>query len=361
MTKFILWRIDMNLKLKFILSVLFFILTCCFTFQSSSFAGTAALTVTESDTDRVFNTGAGSLFYFFDLRDRETFIQYTFTEDDFNITTHVQIFDVSSNCNENDFFDTYTPNDTHTYNMRDITTNDGNPSGVVLADNAYGFVVISSLTFVLTVTIEVPSIGNSRIIDENGYEYRTNAQRIFFAIGVDDELLTQGVTYSFNFNQNNGVILSDIIGIVTSISNANQINEDGFINWDSQDVATTFNPFDVDIINNNEVPFSCRDVIYSCVNENNPRLEELLESAGSASVASFEYGINDTIPHSRGGEPLCPGNNIGEGVVILTPEALPFSPVGENFPFFIGFVGLNNGNDRGSMDSIISLFIEPPV
>ena len=36
-------------------------------------------------------------------------------------------------------------------------------------------------------------------------------------------------------------------------------------------------------------------------------------SGDSANVASFEYGINDAIPHSRGGELLCPGNNIAEG------------------------------------------------
>jgi len=92
------------------------------------------------------DTSEDKLLAFFDLRDRETFIQITNTgvdlrtdsddddEDDRsgdNITLHIQIFNVDDNCNENNFFDVYTPADTHIYNMRDILTNDGTPSGVV--------------------------------------------------------------------------------------------------------------------------------------------------------------------------------------------------------------------------------------
>ena len=49
---------------------------------------------------------------------------------------------MNDNCNENNFFDAYTPNDTHVYYIRDILTNDGNPSGVVLPDDAYGIVSV---------------------------------------------------------------------------------------------------------------------------------------------------------------------------------------------------------------------------
>jgi len=67
------------------------------------------------------------LIGFFDLRDRETFIQVTnIDEDSTGHNIHIQIFNVANNCNENNFFDFYTPNDTHVYNLRDITTNDGN-------------------------------------------------------------------------------------------------------------------------------------------------------------------------------------------------------------------------------------------
>jgi len=133
-----------------------------------------------------------------------------------------------------------------------------------------------------------------------------------------------------------------------------------FAEWIAQPVQVIFTPFDVDIVNNNEVLFSCRDVIYSCVDEDNPLLEELLSIAGTASVASFEYGINNAIPHSIGGELLCPGNTITEGSVLLRAEAYPntveFEDLFESLnafiaPFFAGYVGLNNGNGRGSFDS----------
>jgi len=42
-------------------------------------------------------------------------------------TLHIQIFNVGNLCSENNFFDFYTPNDTHVYNLRDITRNDGTP------------------------------------------------------------------------------------------------------------------------------------------------------------------------------------------------------------------------------------------
>ena len=52
-----------------------------------------------------------------------------------NAIIHIQIFNVADDlCDENNFFDTYTPNDTHIYNLRDILTNDENPSGVTLPD-----------------------------------------------------------------------------------------------------------------------------------------------------------------------------------------------------------------------------------
>ena len=86
------------------------------------------------------------------------------------------------------------------------------------------------------------------------------------------------------------------------------------------------------------------------MDEDNPRLEELLETAEVGSVASFEYGINNAIPQSKGGELLCPGNIISEGFVTLNPGLQVFTSQFD-FPFFLGFVGLNNGNGRGSFDS----------
>ena len=270
--------------------------------------------------------GTVELISFFDLRDRESFIQITSTGSEVS-TAHVQIFDVSNNCNENDFFDLYTINDTHVYNLRDIQTNDGNPSGVVLPDGAYGFVYVSN------VGSNSGMIGNFRIIDEAGYEYRTNSQ----GITADFPFAILPREYTLNFNSNSGVIFSDVVGIVIG---------DAFNSSGAIADPNNFITFDVDIINNNETLFSCRDVIFSCVDQDSPLLEELLEN-GNANVASFEYGINNVIPHSKGGELLCPGNTIDEGVVRLGVQFFQI----DSQEIFSGYIGLNNGNGRGSMDS----------
>ena len=117
-------------RLKIILLISFILVS--FSYQANA---SNAFDVANSDTvDRL-------LFGFFDLRDRETFIQITNTDGASSHTVHIQIFNVADNCNENDFFDVYTPNDTHIYNLRDITTNDGNDSGVVLPSDSYGIFV----------------------------------------------------------------------------------------------------------------------------------------------------------------------------------------------------------------------------
>jgi len=136
--------------------------------------------------------------------------------------------------------------------------------------------------------------------------------------------------------------LSDVVFIVAEFKGS-----DG--EWLAGPLAAHY-AVDVDIFDVNENPLSCRDVIFSCFDEDNPLLEELLTKPGSnssASVAAFEYGINEAIPHSRGGELLCPGNVITEGWVFLEEEAS--SDTNDSHGFFIG---LNNGNGRGSMDSM---------
>lgn len=293
---------------------------------------------------------------FFDLRDRESFIQMTnvFSQ---NITLHIQIYNAANLCNENNFFDVYTPNDTHVYNMRDILTNDGNPSGVVLPNDAYGIVIVSAAPPPGQAVSEFfsPIIGNFRILDDSGYEYRTNSASFlsgFFLVAIQLDGPPSFTT--FNFSQKDGVLLSDIIGI--------SLNRDESFNFEAEidDPVTVFSAVDVDIVNNNEVLFSCRDVVFACIDENSPLQEEVIEEANgevpdggimmarsSASIASLEYGINEAIPHSKDGELLCPGNNIDEGVVRLTLENF-----GEETSGMFGYVGLNNGNGRGSMDSL---------
>lgn len=277
------------------------------------------------------------LFSFFDLRDRESFVQLT-NIDSIDGTVHVQIFDVSNNCNENNFFDTYTPADTHVYNMRDIQTNNGNPSGVVLPDGAYGFISVITVNpnignFNETFNI----IGNFRIIDDNGYEYRTNS------VNPDGDFGSSFTeTLSFNFNTKGNVTLSDVVGIVFDL-------EDGEIV--AADLVDNYVPAEINILNENEVIFSCRNVVFACTDQDNPLLEALLEAVsdrgfGASNVASFEYGINNAIPHSKDGELLCPGNTISNGVVTIKR----FLAGQFQDRHLIGFIGLNNGNGRGSMD-----------
>ena len=314
------------------IKIIAIIIFSLFIFTPTSFSG-----FNLPQTDSADST----LLYMFDLRDRETYIQLTSSNTQ-NTVVHIQIFDVSNNCNENDFFDTYTPNDTHIYNIRDILTNDGNPSGVVMPENSYGFVAIGAIdttngeydidNFVLN--------GNLRIMDIAGYEYRSNA--IGFSNTEGGGI--QGIT--FNFDISNGVSLSDIV-----VMPFFRDTENGEIL--AADITENFIVGDIDIFNENENIFSCRNVIFACTDQDNPLLGALLEEAAgddddddSASVASYEYGINNAIPHSRNAELLCPGNIINNGFVRINGVNAASGVLG-----FFGFYGLNNGNGRGSLDS----------
>ena len=302
------------------------------------------LTVINSNAGdiRIPDTDHGSLqlYGFIDLRDRESFIQITNT-DSINQTIHIQIFNVGNLCNENNFFDNYTPNDTHVYNMRDIQTNDGNPSGVALPQNAYGIFVATHLD-----NNSLTLIGNLRIEDSNGYEYRTNLN------GFEEQpLSSERDDFTFNFNTEGGITLSDIIGMQFD----NIVNVEPPAEVFAADIVNIWSSWDIDIYDNNEVPFSCRNVIFACTDQNNPLLEELLEESGDANIASFEYGINEAIPNSKDAPLFCPNNVISEGFVRM--QRINFGAFfGEPNEFderrFLLYVGLNNGNGRGSVDSV---------
>ena len=294
------------------------------------------------------------LFGFFDLRDRESFMQVT-SLDTSDTVLHVQVFNVGMDCNENNFFDVYTPNDTHVYDMRNILTNDGNPAGFVLPEGAYGIIVVSSVQGVGQNFLKGSKIfGNQRILDVAGYEYRTN---MVARISGGDVLLPFGdLDISINFNTEGGILLSDIVGFAVSGNRAGD-DDDGEV---TIDLVNDFWLADIDIYNLDEVPFSCRNVIFACMDQDNPRLEELLENASNsddspgASVASFEYGINNAIPHSKGGELLCPNNNISEGMITISAPCFQCAFTTSRTSItgrFIIYIGLNNGNGRGSMDS----------
>jgi len=280
------------------------------------------------------------LYSFFDLRNRETYVQIT-NVGAINQFIHVQVFNVDNDCIENNFFDLLTPADTHVYNLRDIQTNDGNPAGFVLPVNAYGAVIVSTVTAVGgTIEIDSPIVGNVRMLDDLGYEYRSNIPGKSAASitvpplnpGPGGEVLT------FNYNSEAGVILTDVFGITPSG------DFPGSPEIMMSDPTSANNLFNIDILNLNEVPFSCRDILFACIDQDNPRLQETLEEEG-VSVASFEYGINEALPSSKGAELLCPGNNISDGFVSL----MQLDKDGNGN--FVGYIGLNNGNGRGSLDT----------
>lgn len=319
------------MKLHKSIFISLFALALCFIPLKNVFAGGFEPQETDNDQNEYIAS-------FFDLRERETFIQSTITANS-PITLHIQIFNVANNCNENNFFDAYTGNDTHIYNMRDIITNDGNPSGVVLPDGAYGIVIISNI---VDGTIAKGNlIGNFRIIDNAGYEYRTNSP----AFPNEGTGTNPNGELTFNFNTVAGVTLSDVVGITVDFCENTHVC--------AANILENFLTYDIDIFNNNEIPFSCRDVIFACVDQDSPLLEELLSTESgtfddpNASVASFDYGINNAIPHSKGGELLCPGNTISEGFVRMALQG-----GGNSTGELYFFVGLNNGNGRGSMDHV---------
>lgn len=283
------------------------------------------------------------LFAFYDQRNRESFLQIT-NNSDSNTIVHVQIFNVDQNCNENNFFDIYTPNDTHVYNMRDIQTNDGNSSGIDLPDNSYGFVafsVVDSIGGEINIlTNEL--LGSLRVLDENGYEYRTNIAAIATFTGSN----FPGITYTFNFNKDQGITFSEIIGLTFRGDPQFPVVEFVADNFASNQYLL----FDINIVNENEDLFSCRNVIFACIDEDNPRQEELLSLVGNSSIARFEYGVNEALPHTKGGEVLCPGNNIEKGIVTLSTIEQPVE-LGVPSASFIGYAAFNNGNKRGTIDS----------
>lgn len=300
-----------------------------------------------SEEDDILETDNGEafqLYCYYDLRDRESFCQVTNISPD-NVLLHVQVFNVDDNCNENNFYDSYTQNDTHVYDLRNIITNDNNPSGIDLPDNAYGFVVVTVVDGPGQEAVEGNLIGNFRVVDNSGYEYRSNAQ------GLDlpsEEPIETTNEYTFNFNEEGGVVFSDVVGITLDEITTNEVK--------ATSIVDIFTKFDVSVFNNNEIIFSCRDIVFACNDQDAANLSSLLETSQSA-VASFEYGINNAFPHSKGAPLLCPGNNVTEGFVRLDLIP-PFS----DFDIFAGYVGLNNGNGRGSMDSFWSenFLLQPP-
>ena len=268
-------------------------------------------TITNSDNDDSF------LSAYYDLRDRSSFLQITNTSPS-TLSIHVQIFQHDRNCDELNFDDTLTTNDTVIYDMDNLIKNNGNELPINLDTDSYGYVVINIIG---------PSppdhqrlIGNFRIVDNSGYEYRTNMAGLF-------NLPLVVSNYLANFNTADGAIFSDVIGYAYQF--AANLPEDTVANFDP---GFDFDIFVFDLL---EEPISCDTRNFAC-------------------GKIMNYGVNEDYKASRENNLLCPGGGLSDpkGGYISFENTRPNPTPGSNpdNSIFVGLIGINNGNGTGSMD-----------
>jgi hypothetical protein len=285
------------------------------------------------------DTGVNRLVAFYDTRGRDTLVQVTNTSSE-KVNIHIQLFDVAGvvqQCEECNVDDMLTANDTHVYDVENLMTNSGPgimppvPFCTGLAtDSSYGFMVIS--------LVDGPYgslIGMFRIIDEAGYEYRANAA------GSEDRSARLSDQQLVNFSSANGNNLSDLVGITyVSLDKESVLAGPG--------ISTTFGDIFEEILIYDQVEFdtSCSPTTFSCA------------------VGFMDKAIDNSLPNSKGqvnrvcGTSTLNSNNAGWlDMPFSRFSCTPGSGVGDadndcQFePFFVGFIGLNNGDGTGSMDS----------
>ena len=275
------------------------------------------------------------LYYFWDLRNRETFFQVTNASSN-PIQVHVQVFNAATaNCDEFDFFDTYSPNGTHLYNVRKLDSNDGKLIGPPTLDNGFGFITVTLVEQAPDTTETSFLIGNFRIIDKSGYEYRTNAANL-----DGNDFIPGFHQFTFNFNDV-GSTASDVVGIV-AVDSGEFGGPERENSVDARpDLSVTLTPT---LYDDKENPISCPPVTFACGTAN--------------SAAVFDTGINEAIPNSKDGSHICLGTAT-RGFVALSNYHDNFVHTSKTEHHleghFIGFIGLNNGGGRGTMDSFWSV------
>ncbi len=280
---------------------------------------------------------------YYDLRNRSTYIQVTNVEDENPLCIHVQIFQQDRGCSELNFEDELTPNDTVVYNMDDIKRNDGSKVPVDLLDDSYGYVVVSAYDCQTgdddASGVQDSLIGNFRIIDDSGYEYRTNMAGNG---GFEDQISFERDSLRdliIPFNKVDGATHADIIGFVWQ----HDVNSNGVDLGDSTEnnirnipQGATFSVFQVD---EDEERLSCDTKTFGC---------------GPDKV--MNYGVNDDFPASREDNVLCEGASLlpaqNHGYFVLENALVTDGDQNsEEQLTFTCFVGLNNNNGTGSMDN----------
>lgn len=302
------------------------------------------------DTDFL---GETQLFYFWDLRDRASYFQVTNTTT-LPITVHIQIFNSNDNCSEFDFDDTFTGNDTHLYNLSALDSNDGTLTGPpVFTNKDFGMVVVTEIDAASgDETLNFDLIGNFRIVDNGGYEYRTNAPGLGALQLPEIENIITTANEFVNFNNVRADNASDVVGIVV----AHQPGT-GTVSPVSGTVlagSAIFAVFTPTIYNAAEKPNSCSLVAFVCGDPS------IASSFGTDVTAGFDLGVNAKLPNSKGGDNIC---NTTDGVGFLAFDNSIFGiPLGNIAPAdtFVGLIGLNNGKS-GSMDSFWALPFPPSL
>ncbi len=302
---------------------------------------------TDQATSRLIN--------FWDLRmARQTFVQVT-NYSQGRAFVHVQIFNVASPatvCEETDFDDWYTPGDTHVYDLGNlVSNNDADGLGLVGfsapnadLDEGYGLLVVSE-----TSGDEI-LIGMFRIIDGDGdFEYRTNA-------AGEDHRNVSGNDWDIavlNFNNVDEANLSDVVGLVykeTGLSSvlASPLIQATFGNA-TGDVGSP-QP-QIHIFDEFESPTSCSPTTFACA----PTL--------------LDKGIDNFHPNSKGEVNRICNDSVDVGWLYMPFQRFNCFDDDPDFgncqfsTFFVGFLGLNNGDGTGSMDSwwTPGVFDETPV
>ncbi len=292
---------------------------------------------------------------YYDLRNRSSLVQVTNVTGDGNCPIHVQIFQHDRGCDELNFNDTLTPNDTVVYDMDNIIKNDGSPAPINLADDSYGYVVISG---------DCNMIGNFRIADDSGYEYRTNTVTAGRVEAQEDDSCSTScppddddafcgsnldIDFYANFNTVDGAMFSDVVGFAFDRNIPNTVT--------NIDKGVSFDIFVYDL---HEEPLSCDRRNFACGNVMN-------------------YGVNEDYSASRGDDLLCPGGGLvtdqkGGYVLFTNPDGFNNCDhnedgdsdcasdsdgsedadqtlfCAEDGDMFVGLIGINNGDGTGSMD-----------
>ena len=315
-------RLLNNRIYNFIFSLVFII--SAFALPQIAWSGDGQIGDTLIDNPRTDDT-SDRLVGYWDLRERDTFFQITNTSSG-PVTIHLQFFNVDENCAEFNYYDTLTPRDTHVYNVANLDRNNGAPLAAPDLSGGHGIIAVSvspqgDNDNVLT--------GNFRIIDNAGYEYRTNMAGEGFARGPGE-----GV-FSINFNNIDATAFADLVVIT--------YETDG----DSDTIYPLLNVYQPTLYDQNENPVSCPPVLLGCYSD----IGELGLFPGFTGF-NLDVGINQAITNSKGGPSLCLGTDT-VGHLELDSFFFNGNPMIQNEEGAI-FIGLNNGSSTGSIDHAVA-------